>query len=381
MTSASPERRPGVKLAGISWDHVRGMGGVRAAAGAFAAQHPDVDVRWAARSLQAFAGQPIEELARRYDLIVLDHPSIGHAVARGALLPLDEFLGAEFLADQAANSVGRSHESYTWQGHQWALAVDAAAQVAAYRPDLLARRGAEVPRTWEQVFALAERAPHAVAMPLIGVDAVCAFIALCEGSGAAHWPPHRAAADAALATLERLATAAHPRSLTWNPPGLLDHMTAADEVAYCPLVFGYAAYAQKPSRRLRFAPAPRTPDGLPRGTLGGAGLAVSAWTAQRETACALAAFTASAATQCGVYFDGGGQPGHRSAWKDPRINGAAPGFFAETLPSLDRATLRPRHDGFLAWQDRAGAAIHAYLERSGSREALLDGLAPVSGEI
>lgn len=371
-----------VPLAGSSWDHVRGMGGVRAAAEAFTQQHPGVEVSWAARSLQAFADQPIEDLARRYDLIVVDHPGIGHAVASGALQPLDEFLDGAFLADQAAYSVGRSHESYAWQGRQWALATDAAAQVAAYRPDLLAELGAQVPRTWEDVFALAERAPRAVAMPLIAVDAVCAFAALCEGNGAEGWPPERNAASAALATLERLATAAHPHSLSWNPPGLLDHMAATGEVAYCPLAFGYANYTRLGfrERRLRFAPAPQCPDGVPHGMLGGAGIAVSAWAREPATACALAAFTASADIQRGVYFDGGGQPGHRLAWTDERVNALAPGFFADTLPSLDQATLRPRHEGFLAWQDRAGAAIHAYLAKGGSREVLLDDLEPARGE-
>lgn len=371
-----------VRLAGSSWDHVRGMGGVRAATEAFTQQQPGVEVSWAARSLQAFADQPIEDLARRYDLIVLDHPGIGHAVASGALLPLDGFLDGAFLADQAAHSVGRSHESYAWQGRQWALTTDAAAQVAAYRPDLLAGLSAQVPRTWADVFTLAERAPRAVAMPLIAVDAVCAFAALCEGNGAEGWPPDRAAASAALATLERLATAAHPQSLSWNPPGLLDHMAATDEVAYCPLAFGYANYTRPGfrGRRLRFAPAPQSPDGVPRGTLGGAGIAVSAWAREPAAACALAAFTASADTQRGVYFDGGGQPGHRLAWTDERVNAVAPGFFAGTLPSLDQATLRPRHDGFLAWQDRAGTAIHAYLAEGGSRDTLLDDLEPARGE-
>ena len=97
-----------LRLTGVTWDHERGWSGVRAVGAAFAREHPGVQVSWATRSLQAFAGQPVEELARRYDLIVLDHPSIGHAVARQALLPLDGALAPAVLADQAASSVGRS---------------------------------------------------------------------------------------------------------------------------------------------------------------------------------------------------------------------------------------------------------------------------------
>jgi multiple sugar transport system substrate-binding protein len=371
-----------LQLTGITWDHERGWGGVRAAGEAFAREHPGVQVSWDTRSLQAFADQPAEELAGRYDLIVLDHPGIGHAVAREALLPLDGALDPAFLSDQAASSAGRSHLSYSWQGRQWALAVDAAAQVAVFRPDLLARLSSCVPRTWDDVFALAERAPGAVAAPLIPVDAACAFVALCEGFGARGWPAPPAAAAAAIATLERLLATAHPASLGWNPPALLEHMAATDEVAYCPLAFGYVNYTRpRPGiRRLSFAPAPADHAGVPRGTLGGAGLAVSANTRDPAAACALAAFTVSGEVQRGRYFDAGGQPGHRSAWTDPRINAAAPGFFAATLPSLDAATLRPRHDGFLAWQDRVGAAICRHLARAGDRPALLGELARIDEE-
>jgi multiple sugar transport system substrate-binding protein len=159
-------------------------------------------------------------------------------------------------------------------------------------------------------------------------------------------------------------------------------MAGHDDIAYCPLAFGYVNYARPGfrSRRLCFAPAPQDADGVPRGTLGGAGIAVSAHSRDRAAACALAAHTASGPIQRGVYFRGGGQPGHRSAWTSPEVNAAAPGFFAATLPSLDRATLRPRYDGFLTWQERAGMAIHRHLAGAGERQALLGELALIYAE-
>ena len=78
-------------------------------------------------------------LAVGYDLSVLVQPWIGGCGAAGALLPPNDYLDAAFLNDQARNSVGKSHNSYSFEGQQWALAVDAASQVAAYRPDLLAK--------------------------------------------------------------------------------------------------------------------------------------------------------------------------------------------------------------------------------------------------
>jgi len=55
---------------------------------------------------------------------------------------------AEFLQDQAGNSVGASYASYNFSGYQCALAIDAAAPVATYRTDLLAKAEANVPQTW-----------------------------------------------------------------------------------------------------------------------------------------------------------------------------------------------------------------------------------------
>src|SRR5207302_10227265 len=98
-----------------------------------------------------------------------------------------------------------------------------------------------VPATWEEVFVLAERAQGTVAAPLIAVDAVCAFLALCDRSRDGGWPPSRDTAATAIEILERLAATAHPASLAWNPPALLEHMATSDDVAYCPLAFGYAS--------------------------------------------------------------------------------------------------------------------------------------------
>src|ERR1019366_9097933 len=107
----------------------------------FSELHPGIDIRWERRSLQQFADWPIEKLAEHYDLLVIDHPFAGYAAEHDVLLPLDEHLPASYLAGQAANSVGASHASYTYGGHHWALAIDAATPVSGYRKDLLRRAG------------------------------------------------------------------------------------------------------------------------------------------------------------------------------------------------------------------------------------------------
>ena len=347
-----------IVLHGITWNHDRGLGGFAATAAAWAEREPAVRVQWTTRSLQAFADEPVEVLAERFDLLVIDHPSVGHAVATGSFGPFDDHADRAFLDEQATNGVGASHRSYEWDGRQWALAVDAASQVAAYRPDLLERAGATPPRTWEEVLDLSDEGVP-IGFPSIPVDAACAFFAL---SGAADGePPSRGGALEALALLRRIVSAAHPDSLGWNPPTTLERMATSDDVAYVPLAFCYSNYARPGYRPnvVRFGAPPG------RGTLGGAGLAVSARSRRVAEAVGYATFVADGETQRTTYFQGGGQPGHRAAWTDGSVNAASSSFFADTLAAVDRAYLRPRHDGFLAYQERAGDAIHAWLRGTG----------------
>ena len=134
-----------IELTGITWNHTRGYLPMVATAQRFSELHPDISITWHKRSLQPFADAPLAELASRFDLMVIDHPSIGEAAQHNLLLPLDEYLSTAFLADQAANSVGQSHASYIYNGHQYALAIDAATPISGYRPDLLERAEAGHP--------------------------------------------------------------------------------------------------------------------------------------------------------------------------------------------------------------------------------------------
>ena len=156
------------ELRGITWNHTRGFVPLVATAQRFSELNPDMEIRWEKRSLQAFADSPVDKLAERYDLLVIDHPVSGYVSRTGALVPLDEYLPREFLLDQSANSTGESHSSYEYAGHQWALAIDAAAPVCGYRPDLLKRAGATLPSTWPELVELARRG--LVVMPGIGID-------------------------------------------------------------------------------------------------------------------------------------------------------------------------------------------------------------------
>src|SRR4051812_12246965 len=100
------------ELRGMTWDHPRGVEGLRACAALLLGRH-NVVVTWEARSLLAFGDQHIADFARDFDLMVIDHPHVPDAAAAGALLALD---GLPQLAELERESVGRSHESYRYRG-------------------------------------------------------------------------------------------------------------------------------------------------------------------------------------------------------------------------------------------------------------------------
>jgi multiple sugar transport system substrate-binding protein len=208
-----------------------------------------------------------------------------------------------------------------------------------------------------------------IAMPAIPVDVVCAFFGIGRAPFEGDRVVERDGGRRALAILHDVLDVAHPMSLESNPPTVLAHMATNDDVAYCPLAFGYVTFARDGAdrRTLRFAPGPEW-----SGTLGGAGIAVSSASSQIDEAIAYARFVCSADVQRGAYVRGGGQPGHRAAWTDPEVDVAANGFFSSTLEALDRAYLRPRFDGFLSFQDAAGDVIHDAVRAGTDPDTALD---------
>jgi multiple sugar transport system substrate-binding protein len=250
--------------------------------------------------------------------------------------------------------------------------------VAAFRPELLQ---APVPNTWNDVDVLLDDVGIAVAMPAIPVDAICAFLGSCRSLGEEPFANDvvvvgKRIGRQALERLRGVVTRAHPMSLGSNPPTVLDRMANTDEIAYVPLAFGYVNFAEPGFAKhvLRFAAGPAGAAGVPSGTLGGAGLAVSSRTAHEETACAYAAFTASDEIQAGPYLEGGGQPGNASAWTGDDRAEPIRRYHEDTVGALDQAYLRPRYNGFLRFQDQAGDLVHGYLRDGGDPDVALDRL-------
>lgn len=363
-------------LSGITWGHSRGITPLLAASQRYEELHPGISITWKKRSLQEFADFSIAQLARDYDLLIIDHPSVGFAAATQCLLPLDEYLSSEYLKDQQVHTAGPSHLSYYYNNAQWALAIDAATPVASYRKDLMEKHGAAVPQTWTELIALAEKGK--VALPAIPIDLLMNFYTFCIACGQEPFQTKdrvidKATGVLAIETMKELYGRVDPKMFDYNPIAVAELMTTTDDYWYCPFAYGYsnysrAGYAQKIIHYTNVVAF----NGHPlRTTIGGTGLAVSASSQYKPIAVDFAAWLVSGEVQRSFYVEHGGQPGHRLAWTDAAANRLTNDYFRNTLPVMDNGYLRPRYHGYLHFQDHAGTPLRRCLMEDGDPGATL----------
>lgn len=364
-----------IKLKGITWDHNRGFTSIVAASQRFHELNPNIEISWEKRSLQAFADEPIGELAKRYDLLIIDHPWTGFAARTGVIIPLDNYLPVDFMSDLANNSVGKSHESYAYNNHQWALAIDAATPVAASRPDLLP----VPPKNWAELVELAKDGK--VAIPGIPQDTLMSFYMVCcnLGEEVCSTKEHVISNEIGIKGLELLRELGQyidRECYNMNPIKVYEAMTLGDKYSYSPFAYGYTNYSRHGYARklLKFHDMVELNGIGLISTLGGTGLAISDNSQYKEWAVKFVEYAASEAIQKTIFFDNGGQPGHRKAWEDKHTNFNSLDFFKDTLPALDRAFMRPRYHGHMFFQDNAGEPIRQFMMNGGDPNKVLQNL-------
>lgn len=350
---------------GLTWDHPRGYNALAAAADAAR----DVAIAWDKHSLEGFESRSIAEQCALYDLVVLDHPHVGEAVAADCLVPLEDLFTADELVHLGRASIGPSLVSYRYAGRHWALPLDAATQVMACRRDF-----AEAPpASWDEVIALAERAP--VALSLAGPHAALSFQSVCGALGAEQSLQRdsfidRGIAREAYAILMRLTGDATRATSELNPIAMLEAMASDDGPALCPLIYGYVNYSA--CGAIAYADAPRGPGGRIGSMLGGTGIAVSRRAKVTPQLLDHLRWLMSDAVQREFIPAHDGQPSLRSAWTDPQVDAAANGFYSATRATIEAALIRPRHDHAIAFQTHASALLRAGLLDETPADPVLD---------
>lgn len=353
-----------IKLKGSTWGHERGYASLKA----LNADHSNLfpaDVDWDVRTLQQFADQSMSELSKKYDMIVFDHPWTGEIAAKEYFYPLDHFLSKEFLAEQEANSVGKSYESYIWKGHIYGLQIDTAAHVSAVRPDLLAKNSAKKPSTWIKTLDLAKRLmaekKPLLALPLDPVNIWCLFMTLAANqkmnpyqNGKQVLPDEKFLE--LINFIIEISKYGPKEAFDWNPIRLLDAMSSGDEVMYSPALFGYSNYGMAGFRKnlIEFGPIPSAGFGSIGGIMGGAGIGITKSCKNPEIAAKVIEVIGSPKIQRTLYATTGGQSSHRSAWLDRDLNSFTNNFYTNTLDNLDNSYLRPRFPGFIEIQTGSG---------------------------
>lgn len=333
---------------GLTWDHPRGRDALEAAAGDLGGGDT---LRWEVQSLEGFESAPIDELARRYDLLVLDHPHLGDALASASIRALDDLFDDGQVRAWRQAAVGPSIASYTLSGRLWALPLDAATQVSVRRRSLVPA----APETWDEALDLADRG--LVATSLAGPHA---FLSLCSIAVSMGDDPGRGAAlfdrDTALRALDLLiglsANAPAGTDLL-NPIGLLDRMRDRGDIGCIPLVYGYVNYS---SDEVVFDRVPAA-DGRMGSTIGGTGIAITRRTEPSPALLAHLSRLLSDEVQREFIPAHSGQPGLRAAWTDAAVDASAHGFYSRTLSTIESSWVRPRLAGYIPFQTAASALV------------------------
>jgi multiple sugar transport system substrate-binding protein len=366
-----------ILLKGITWGHSRGYTPLMAYSQRFSEIYPGVEVIWKKRTLQEFADFPIEKLTEQYDLLIIDHPWVGCAAATACVLPLDECLSKNYLDNQLKNSTGASHLSYCYDGHQWALAIDAATPAASYRADLFRKNQAALPADWGDLLYLAKKGK--VAVPAIPIDLLMNFYMFCIANGKEPFPNNDEVIDTetgllALEAMRELYSLVDRKMFSCNPIAVAELMTTTDDYWYCPFAYCYSNYSREGYAKniLQYTGLVEYNNRKLRSTIGGTGIAVSAFSNHQEWALRFAEEIVSEKCQSTFYVQHGGQPGHKAGWLSEEANSICNDFFRNVLPVMENGYVRPRYNGYLHFQDRAGEPLYEYLLHGGNPQKLLE---------
>ena len=366
-----------INLKGMTWDHPRGYDPMIASSESFTKKHNNsISITWDKRPLQAFADRPIEQMTGQYDLIVIDYPHVGEVSANGLLDNFDKSEYTDQLSKLFQESVGQSHKSYFVDNHQWALAIDAATQVAVYRKDLINF----LPSSWNDLIELTKN--RKVFWPLKPVHAISSFYSICNNISKPFQVNSKdfVSKKEAIITLEMMKEVVKylPKEcLQMDPIQTCEYMSENNDIFYCPYIYGFSNYSRNGFKKnvLLFSNVMDLEGNGPIGTqLGGTGIAVSNASTFKKEAFQYALWVASAECQKDIYNKNGGQPGNAIAWEDKIINEETNNFFYNTRATLEGAWVRPKYNGYMKFQDLSGDIINDFLKNNLKEEVIYDKL-------
>jgi multiple sugar transport system substrate-binding protein len=360
-----------LRLQGITWNHSRAFPPLVAVSQRYEELHPHVHLSWDKRTLDEFGHTGLAELARSYDLLIIDHPMLGEAHRDKTLLDFLPHIDIELITELETDALGACLESYRYEGHLYALPIDVAAPAASYRPDLLDRFGRQLPTRWDELITLAHR--KLTVMPGFPADLFLNFLGMCASRRGLIQSSDcfldSSTAALCLEELSELASFMPPAIYGMNPIDIYEAMSSDDEFAYCPFAYTYSNYSRPgfAAHLLSFTnPVALRGGAVLRTVLGGTGIAVSASCIHPDRAIDFCRFVAGRGSQAHLYGVCGGQPASKAAWRDSLLNDISGNFFDRTMASIENALVRPRYAGYIGLQRSAGSVITAFLQHESS---------------
>ena len=372
-----------IQLKGMTWDHSRGYNPMVATSEFFSKKHNNnVKISWDKRSLQAFADRPIDQMVNEYDLMVIDYPHVGEVSAKGLLqkFDIDEYQNELNLLKK--QSVGLSHQSYNIDGHQWALAIDAATQVCCFRKDLIS----SLPKSWNELLNLSQQ--NKILWPLKPVHAISSFYSIYNNITEEFNPENKnfINKEFGIKTLEmmkHIASYLISDCFNMDPIQTAEILSSTDDFYYSPYTYGFSNYSRENYRDnlLIYGNVIELSNKGPCGThLGGTGIAISNKSINKDIALEYSYWIAGADCQKSIFYNNGGQPGNSVAWDNKQINKECNGFFSNTRLTLNQAWVRPRHNGYMKFQDESGSIINEYLQSNIKGDIIIDKLKSMYAE-
>lgn len=359
-----------VELRGLAWDHPRAtvpFSGELKRAGS----NKSIVVHWSVRSLHEFEMGDLDRWGDDFDVVMIDHPTIGQAIKDGGLLSIDEVLGDEAICRLRASILSKAFECYSYEGSQWAIPIDVSAHVGAYCPQTITAQN--LPVTWSDVLSLG-RDGVSIAVPLKGSHAFLSLQAIGRAQGALsddrnvdemqRWILSEESVPA-IETLVQLSKMRKFVGLGMDPIGVYE-LLARGEVTFSPLIFGYVTYAWRRWSKLpyevAYCSAPKWTDSGRFGSiLGGVGLAVTRNCSSKENVAELLHLLTDLDVEGWCIGARGGQPASVKWWDNPHPVESVRSFYQNTRATVEDAWIRPIGVGYPKLQFVVGSLIEQCL--------------------
>lgn len=262
--------------------------------------------------------------------------------------------------------MGSTFKSYILDNKLLAVPIDAATPVPSWRPDLIEKNDLQIPSTWEELISMADK-KHAV-MPGFGADLFLNWLMLLHALDANPFESadniaEKGKALEAAYLLKRLAEPMPKEIVNWNPITIAEMMTREDKFAYCPFAYSYGNYCRHSfvHKPLRYGNLVKLYEKPLKSILGGTGISISMGCKEIELALDFSLYCASADIQSNIYTYAGGQPVRKEAWAANNLMSFTGQFFSDSYQSHENALIRPRYNGYVALQEKAGVYLQQFI--------------------